>query len=306
MIEYKESKEIIQERFIDTISSILENRLTFIFLPTKNVEKTEIFKKFKENNNEIEFKINDYVTVIISNVLLTQAHKSFLEAMLSYEKYKYEDESFFVRFNLYNLLAYKLNIKNIGGYYELYDKYLKDIAKLKITIKIEYDKYIYEENFSFINEYQVKKEINKKTKKTKNAVYRVEFNKNFAKILKNEHLIKYLNNGNIINTITNREIQAIVKYLITFDKLTISLKKLLENLKFNEIFKKRTYYKKIAKIREDLQKDENKKLLEIYGITYDKEKDNLIIERNKDNIYIKYSSNKENLSSAIALLSNKK
>lgn len=266
------TNEEIDPRIARAISSIFENRLP-VFLPMKMISKSKIEKIFKENNNVIFFD-TDIGSLEVRARLITQMHKSYLEAMLSYQKQMLTDGSFYVEFKIYDLLKNKMKKENPTNY-ETFKKYLKELKDFNLVIHTKIGK---EFSFSFIEDFIIDNET---------GMYQVKFTRTLSAIWLNEALISYKKQSNLINTIDSATIQSIVRYLITFDNLQISVKNLAKKLSYDKIFSKTEFYEKLEEIRKSFKSEECLTIFDKYGISYDEIHDNLVINR-KDEIFIEH------------------
>ena len=73
------------ERINRACATVIENT-TAIFLPFKRLDKTNIYKRFLENNQILEITNDENVRVEIRDRLLGQSHKDVLEALLTCPK----------------------------------------------------------------------------------------------------------------------------------------------------------------------------------------------------------------------------
>lgn len=112
-------------------STVLENSL-LIFLPFKRIDKTEIHKKFLDNNQMIEVSTHLFERVEIRGRLLGQGHKDILEALLSMPK---EFDSKKNRFNIittaYQLI--KVLDRNKGNKKWILQR-LKEISECRVNL----------------------------------------------------------------------------------------------------------------------------------------------------------------------------
>lgn len=268
------TNEEIDPRLTEAVSSIFENRLP-IFLPMKVLSKTKIDKIFKANNNVMFFE-TEIGGIEIRARLITQIHKSYLEAMLSYQKQMLSDGSFFVEFKIYDLLKNKMKKANATNY-EGFKKYLKELSDFNLIIHTNNK----ELKFGFIEDFIIDNQT---------GAYRVKFTRALSAIWLKENLISYKKQSNVINTIDSSVIQNVVRYLITYDNLKISIKNLSHKLSFDKIFSKTEYYEKNDEIRQSF-KDENCLFIyEKYGISYDEERDIIQINRTNE-VFISFLPN---------------
>ncbi len=260
------SDSLVDDRLTKAISSIFENRLP-IFLPMQKLHQSKINKIFKENDNKLILKTN-FGEIECRNRLVTQNHKAYLEAMLSYEKKPLTDNSFYVEFKIYDLLDKKLKKKNPTDY-DTFKKYLKELKDLHIVLKSNNKEF----GFSFIDDYAID---------NKTGAYKIKFTRIFSYIWMNESLISYKNGTSALNNINDVIVQSVIRYMITYSNIQISVKNLGKKLSYDKIFGIRDLFNKLNHIRQSFKKDNFKKIYKIYGITYDKDFDNIIINRSKE------------------------
>jgi len=267
----KISEDELDERIRRAVSSIFENRLP-IFLPIKKLHQTRVKKIFESNDNVIIFE-TEFGQIEVRNRLVTQKHKALLEAMLSYKKQLLTDNSFFVEFKVYDILKSKLKKKNATDY-KTFKKYLKELKDIHILIKTNDNK---EFGFGIIDDYLIDNNTGN---------YKVKFTSIFSWIWSNETLITYKKHTSVVNQIDNHLVQSIVRYMITFNQLQISVKSLAQNLLFDKIFSKKEFYNKLDEIRDSFSNEEYLKVYKKYGISFDKEFDNITIEREPETILL--------------------
>jgi len=258
------SDDTVDKRIANAISSIFENRLP-IFLPIKKLHQSRIQKIFEKNNNAVFFE-TDFGKIEARARLVTQAHKTYLEAILSYKKQLLTDGSFYVEFMIYDLLSKKLKKTNPTDY-ETFKKYLKELKDFNVVIHTKNSNR--EIGFSFIDDFVIDNET---------GAYKVKFTRLFSTIWLNETLISYKSNSKI-NEIDNVIVQSVIRYMMTYDNLQISVKNLAKKLSYDTIFEKRTFYEKIEEIKNSFSIEEIKKIYDFYGITYDSNFGNIIINR---------------------------
>lgn len=261
------TSEKIDPRIAKAISSIFENRLP-IFLPMKKLQQSRLEKIFKKNNNAVIFNTS-YGKVEARARLITQAHKTYMEAMLSYQKQMLTDGSFYVEFKIYDLLSKKLKKTNPTDY-ETFKKYLKELKDFNVVI---YTKSNQEIGFSFIDDWAVDNET---------GMLQVKFTRLFSKIWLNETLLSYKKESTLLNQIDDYIVQSVIRYMITYDELQISLKNLSKKLNYDTIYSKSELYRKLNDIRESFNKENHEQTYKKYGIRYDKEFDNIIICRSDE------------------------
>ncbi len=271
------SDEQLDIRLARAISSIFENRLP-IFLPMRKLHQSRIEKIFKQNNNVVFFN-TDFGKIEARARLVTQSHKTYMEAMLSYQKQLLTDGSFYVEFKVYDLLSKKLNKTNPTDY-DTFKKYLKELKDFNIVIHTKSNKEI---GFSFIDDYIIDNDT---------GMYQVKFTRLFSTIWLNETLISY-KKASSLNQIDDFNVQAVIRYMITYNELQISVKSLAKKLNFDMIYSRSELYKKLNEIRESFDKEEHRKTYKKYGIKYIKEFDNIVIYRT-DEVFI-HHSDKETL-----------
>jgi len=288
-IEFIETKEkTIEKRLENAITSILENRYSF-FLPINQLkENSKIFKDFKKNKG---LRISeDWGSLIIKNSLLTQKHKNILEAMLSYPKtYNETYNSFQVTFFMYDFIKNKLYKKNPAAYYASVEKYIDELSDCSFEI-CTFD------NFKIKGIRLIEMTLTDDETKQKTII----FSPVLKKIWQRENLLIIEEEARKkLMKIKDGTILAIIRYLITYKSLQISLTNLLDKLKINYIFKKTAKYKKIKEIRESFKKKEYQEIYKEFGIEYD-EKNDLIKkletkeenEENENKVFIIWGQNK--------------
>ena len=258
------SNEQIDPRIAKAISSIFENRLP-IFLPMKKLHQSRIEKIFKQNDNAVFFNTS-FGKIEARARLITQAHKTYMEAMLSYQKQMLTDGSFYVEFKIHDLLSKKLKKANPTDY-DTFKKYLKELKDFNVVIHTKSNKEI---GFSFIDDWTVDNET---------GMYQVKFTRLFSAIWLNETHIGYKKDSTILNQIDDYIVQSVIRYMITYDELQISIKNLAKKLNYDTIYSRSELYQKLSDIRESFKKEEHKKTYKKYGIKYDKEFDNITICR---------------------------
>lgn len=266
------SDDQVDVRIAKAISSIFENRLP-IFLPMKKLHQSRIEKIFQQNNNAVFFE-TPFGKVEARARLITQGHKTYMEAMLSYKKQLLTDGSFFVEFKVHDLLSRKLEKKNPTDY-ATFEKYLKELADFNVVIHTKTDKQI---GFRFIDEYLIDNET---------GMYQIKFNRLFSQIWLNETLISYKKERNVLDKIDSFLVQSVIRYMITYDDLHISVKKLSKKLSLDVIFSKSELYAKYKEIKNSFQQEKYQETYKKYGIRYD-EKTDLIEIKRTDEIFIDF------------------
>jgi|SaaInlStandDraft_4_1057021.scaffolds.fasta_scaffold04716_2 hypothetical protein len=260
------SDGFIDQRFQNTVTSIFENRLP-IFLPISKLHQSRIKKTFDTNDNVVIFDFN-LTQIEVRGRLVTQRHKSLLESMLSYQKHLLTDESFYVKFKIHNLLKTKLNQKNPNDY-DTFKKQLKELKDINLVIHIDDT----EIGFGFIDDYIIDK---------KTGEYKIKFTRVLSQIWMNESLITYKKTNASINQITNMLVQSVIRYMITYNNLQIKISTLLnEKLNFKKIFSKAEQNKKLIELRDSFLNEDYKLIYQEYGITFDREHDNIVISRSE-------------------------
>ena len=271
------SEEEMEKRLLGAISSIFENRMPF-FLCVDRLADSNLLKRFVENNNILELD-SPLGKIKIMDRIVTQRHKTYLEAILTYPKQLLTDGSFYVEFKPYDLLRHKLDKKNPTDY-NTFKKYFKDLKRVGVAISpakgIEF-------GFGIIDEYT----INENT-----GLFSVKFSRAISNLWQNENLIEYRELLPLFDNIKNPVISAFVRYLITYSGLQISIENLAQKIALNQIFERSTYYKKMKLIRDSFSPDNNNNELELYkqvGISYDPISDNVAIKREKT-IFVHHAS----------------
>jgi len=112
-------------------STVIENSIS-IFLPFKRLDKTDIQKKFYENNQVLEITNNLFDKVEIRGRLLGQGHKDILEVLLTSPKIYSKKEKRFKIKETATKLTKRLG-RNIGKKQWLIQQ-LKEIAECRINI----------------------------------------------------------------------------------------------------------------------------------------------------------------------------
>lgn len=265
------------ERIERAVASIFENRLP-VFFPIKKLHQTRIEKIFLENNNEVEIEIPQGV-LCIKHRLLTQNHKTFLEALLSYPKRINEDGQIYVRFKIYDLLKRKLKKRNPTDY-RTARKYIMELEGIAFSIKPAGTDL--ELSFRLIDRYVIDNETGE---------YEVYFHWSLSQVWKKEHLLSYRKFLPIIENANSLVSQAIVRYLLTFSNLRIGVITLCEKLAFDTVLERAGFYKKAQEIRDSFNPENPKNDLPMYhalGLSYDEETDTISIQRPREVFFDAY------------------
>lgn len=274
----------LDSRLQGAITSIFENRLP-IFLPIQKLKKSRIKTIFEENNHSLTFD-TEFGKIEVSNRLVTQQHKLYLEAMLSYHKHPLTDGSFYVTFRIYDLLKNKLQKENPTDY-ATFRKYLKELKGVTLTLHTKNDKEI---DFGFIDEVIID---------TKTGEWQVKFTRAMGSIWLNDGLLDYKNSSDLLSQAKYPVVTSVIRYMITYPNLTIGVDTIAQKLGLKIIFAKTAYHAKLNEIRDSFDRDCEDNALFIYdtyGITYNKKFDNIEITRN-ENVFIHHK--KDSLTSSL-------
>jgi len=271
----KEEKKIDKKNPLQVaITSIFENRIP-VFLPVKQVTHLKLKKELDEKG-VVTFDTS-YGTLEIRGNLLTQTHKNLLEAILSYEKYEIEDGSFYVKFKPYDLLKNKLGKTHPNDYKHL-NKLLKELAAFSMVLKIGPD---IEIGFRLIDDFLIDHRSGKKKIK-KEYFYFVKFTRVLSAVWENETLFNYTKMIPLFDKISIPIVQAITKFLLTYEKEEFEIQEILKIFNLDKIFLTKKSQKKVLQdIRNSFQNPEILFFYKFFGIYYIEEKDVIGIDKSK-------------------------
>lgn len=243
-------------------TSILENTLQ-IFLPFKRIDKTDIFKKFIQNNQILEIETQHLEKVFIRGRLLGQLHKDILEVLMFQKKYfSMSGKNFKIKTTAYEITK-KLG-KNIGKKEYILEK-IKEISDCSIELRSSNNSTIL---FNFIDNISI----------DGNEMI-IEFTKAYTYFLSSTNLIdysKYLDSILEISSLKTKEkqramntefIKSVVRYLLTNNgkNSQISINNLTKKLNLESIMSNR----EINECLLDLKRPEVQEFLkENFGITF--------------------------------------
>ncbi len=243
-------------------TSILENTLQ-IFLPFKRIDKTDIFKKFIQNNQILEIETQHLEKVFIRGRLLGQLHKDILEVLMFQKKYfSMSGKNFKIKTTAYEITK-KLG-KNIGKKEYILEK-IKEISDCSIELRSSNNSTIL---FNFIDNISI----------DGNEII-IEFTKAYTYFLSSTNLLdysKYLDSILEISSLKTKEkqramntefIKSVVRYLLTNNgkNSQISINNLTKKLNLESIMSNR----EINECLLDLKRPEVQEFLkENFGITF--------------------------------------
>jgi len=278
------------EKYYDSIenidracSTVIENSIT-VFLPFKRIDKTDIYKKFKKNNNVIDIENNFFKKVECKGRLLGQTHKDILEILLSMSEHTtYSKDT--ARFKI-TTTAYELTkkLKRNRGKKQWIIKKIDEIAECRIKIfytTLNNDNETF--NFNFIssirtiNENEI--EINFTPEYTYFLIHNelLDYKNYIPSIMELESDIKeiqrtYKKRRNLDGSyglkrgINTEFIKSIVRYMLTHNgkNSQISIDNLINKIKLNEIMSNRELEENLF----DLKREPVQELLKNkFGIT---------------------------------------
>lgn len=249
-------------------TSVLENSLS-IFLPFKRIDKSNIHKKFLENNQVIEIKNDVFEKVEIRDRLLGQTHKDILECLLTMKKiFDKDDAQFKIQTTAYEIT--KLLNKNIGKKKWILEK-IKEIKGCNINIynqsttKIDF-------TFSFIDDILILNENEIEIRFSKGYTYflmkneLIDYSKYIKKIMTIETEVKKIQkNQNLRRGINSEFIKGVVRYMLTHkgNNSQISIDNFIDKIKYDSIMTDEELNDNLTDLkREDIQK----MLLDKFGI----------------------------------------
>lgn len=276
---YEKSESEIESRLDGAITSILENRLP-VFLPIQKLHQSRIEKIFSKNKNVVCFD-TEFGRLEMRNRLVTQNHKMYLEAMLSYRKQKLLDGSFSVKFRIHDLLKTKLMKKNPTDY-ATFKKYFKELKDIHLVFLLENGQ---ELGFGFIDDYRIDNNTGE---------YEVKFTRMLSSVWENENLISYKEVLPHLSQVNVPIVTSVIRYMATFGNSQISVKNLAKKLGLNQVFSRSALFEKLNDIRNSFNPDFEGNELSVYekfGISYDKNFDNILISRNEE-IFVEYKKGK--------------
>ena len=288
------------EKYYDSIenidracSTVIENSIT-IFLPFKRIDKTDIYKKFKKNNNVIDIENSFFKKVECKGRLLGQIHKDILEILLSMSEnttYSKDTARFKITTTAYEITK-KLK-KNIGKKQWIIKK-IEEIAECRIKIfytTLNNDNETF--NFNFIssirtvNENEI--EINFTQEYTyfliqnelldyKNYIQSImELEKDIKKIQRTYKKRRNLDGSGsygLKRGINTEFIKSIVRYMLTHNgkNSQIGIDTLINKMKLNKIMSNRELEENLF----DLRREQVQELLKNkFGITLTADKQTL-------------------------------
>lgn len=254
------------------ITSIFENRIP-VFLPVKQTTHLKLKKELDEKGFVV-FETS-YGLLEIRGTLLTQTHKNLLEAILSYEKYLVEDDSYYVKFKPYDLLKNRLGKKHPNDYSHL-NKLLKELASFSMVLKVTKD---IEIGFRFIDDFLIDNRVSGNRKEN---FYFVKFTRVLSAIWKNETLYNYSKILPVFDKITIPIVQAITKFLLTYDKYEIKVEKLLDIFNLRKIFStEKSRQKILSDVRKSFSNPEILFFYKHFGIYYIEKEDKIGINKSE-------------------------
>ena len=259
------------ERINRACATVIENT-TAIFLPFKRLDKTNIYKRFLENNQILEITNDENVRVEIRDRLLGQSHKDVLEALLTCPKiFLRKTKQFKIVTTAYELTK---KLKRNRGKKQWIIQQLKEIAGTNINIHFKNRKgEKIDILFGFIDSIFV----------MDNTKLIIIFSKAYTYFLANTELLdysKYVENIvnldrfcrnlkkklNLKHGINSDFLKAVVRYMLTHkgDNSQIRISNFLKKLNYKNLASTEQMRDCIT----DLQREEVKKYFEDnFGIT---------------------------------------
>jgi len=283
------------EKYYDSIenidracSTVIENSIT-IFLPFKRLDKTDIYRKFKKNNNVIDIENSFFKKVECKGRLLGQTHKDILEILLSMSEHTtYSKDT--ARFKI-TTTAYELTkkLKRNRGKKQWIIKKIDEIAECRIKIfytTLNNDNETF--NFNFIssirtiNENEI--EINFTPEYTYFLIHNelLDYKNYIPSIMELESDIKEIQRTykkrdgsyGLKRGINTEFIKSIVRYMLTHNgkNSQISIDTLINKMKLNKIMSNRELEENLF----DLRREPVQELLKNkFGITLTADKQTL-------------------------------
>jgi len=271
----KEEKKIEKKNPLQiAITSIFENRIP-VFLPVKQVTHLKLKKELDEKG--VVVFDTPYGILEIRGNLLTQTHKNLLEAILSYEKYEIEDGSFYVKFKPYDLLKNKLGKTHPNDYKHL-NKLLKELAAFSMVLKIGPD---IEIGFRLIDDFLIDHRSEENNSK-KEYFYFIKFTRILSAVWENETLFNYTKMIPLFDKINIPIVQAVTKFLLTYEKKEFKIQEILKIFNLDKIFlSKKSQNKVLQDIRNSFKNPEILFFYKTFGIYYIEEEDLIGIDKSK-------------------------
>lgn len=248
--EIKNKNAVILDDNVGNVT-MNENRGIF-YLSSKNFATSSFYQRFKENNNQVTFNMMNHAgltyAINFKNVLLTQTHRSILDALFVYvrdnidsnviKKHQSESWDLDVRLEPYRFLSKYLK-KTPSNYNWLKDR-LMEISRFAYDLSFEQSvdgkKEILTKNDNGILMFSSIERITKSSGKTV-AVFVLTIRREYVKRLYTESTLRYDNElTSVLLSINSLTVQDLIRFLTSFPD-----KKILSFKEFCEIKSYRTY-----------------------------------------------------------------